>query len=185
MYLSSLPLSLVALLFVMFATLCLVSVFFRVCYVGLVSSMSYGFSMVGFHSASLRLFLFFSCFPWYRCAELVFWNFGPFNSELCGSSLAWTLCMYLFSLWGASYFIAGGCASYFIAGGCASGALGMCLPTSWWFWSSSDYSSSDPHFLLFCVGAWSSSFGFGGLLCLRFYLFTFFVFAKTFYGKKR
>ncbi|KAF2609415.1 hypothetical protein F2Q68_00043471 [Brassica cretica] len=30
------------------------------------------FATPGFHSPSLRLFLFFSYFPWCRCAELVF-----------------------------------------------------------------------------------------------------------------
>ncbi|KAF3496204.1 hypothetical protein DY000_02052400 [Brassica cretica] len=31
---------------------------------------------------------FFPCFPWYKCAVLVSWSFGPFYPELCGSSPA-------------------------------------------------------------------------------------------------
>ena len=100
----------------------------------MVSSLSFGFSVVGFHSPPLRLFTFFSCILWCRCAELVFWSFGLFYSEFCGSSLAWTSCMCLFSLWGASYLL---------AGGCDSGAWGMCLLGSWWLWSPDDYSFSD------------------------------------------
>ncbi|KAL0748366.1 hypothetical protein Bca101_030368 [Brassica carinata] len=34
----------------------------------------------------------------YRCAELVSWSFGPFYPELCGFSLAWSCCIFLFSL---------------------------------------------------------------------------------------
>ena len=68
----------------------------------MVSSLSFGFSVVGFRFPTLRLFIFFSCIPWCRCAELVFWSFGFFYSEFCGSSLSWMPCMYLFSLWGAS-----------------------------------------------------------------------------------
>ncbi|KAF2584480.1 hypothetical protein F2Q70_00034795 [Brassica cretica] len=54
--------------------------------------------VVGFHSPTLGLFIFFSCIPWCRCAELLFWSFGFFYSEFCGSSLSWAPCMYLFSL---------------------------------------------------------------------------------------
>ena len=97
----------------------------------MVSSLSSGFSVVGFHSRSLRLFLFFPCFPWYRRTELISWRFGPFYLEFCGSSLAWASC---FSLWGASYLL---------AGGWAFGALGMCLPTSCWLWHFGHYFSSD------------------------------------------
>ncbi|KAG5410452.1 hypothetical protein IGI04_006771, partial [Brassica rapa subsp. trilocularis] len=67
----------------------------------LVSNLSFSFSVVGFDSSSLRLFFFFSCFPWYRCVELVSWSFGVFYSELR--------------------------ASYLLAGGCA---LGKCFPGS-------------------------------------------------------
>lgn len=45
----------------------------------------------------LRLFIFFSCILWCRCVELVFWSFGFFYSKFHGSSLAWALCMCLFS----------------------------------------------------------------------------------------
>ena len=106
----------------------------------MVSSLSFGFSVVGFHSPPLRLFTFFSCILWCRCAELVFWSFGLFYSEFCGSSLAWAPCMCLFSLWGASYFL---------AGGCVSGALDMRLFVLWWFFSSDDYSFSGPLFWVF------------------------------------
>ncbi|KAF3511924.1 hypothetical protein F2Q69_00010155 [Brassica cretica] len=37
----------------------------------LVLSLVFDFSVVVFHSPSLKLFLFFPCFPWYKCAELV------------------------------------------------------------------------------------------------------------------
>ena len=103
----------------------------------LVSNLSFGLSVVGFHFLSLRLFFFFSCFPWYRCVELVSWSCGLFYSELCGSSLAWVPCIWLFCLRGASYLLTGGC------------ALGMCFPASWWFWCSVDYSSSDLFFFSF------------------------------------
>ena len=149
----------------------------------MVSSLSFGFSVVGFHSPPLRLFTFFSCILWCRCAELVFWSFGLFYSEFCGSSLAWAPCMCLFSLWGASYFL---------AGGCVSGALDMRLFVLWWLFSSDDYSFSGPLFWVFwffCTGAWSRSFVFRRLLYLIFYLFTFFwnllVLVKTSYGKMR
>ena len=97
----------------------------------MVSSLSSGFSVDGFLSHSLRLFLFFPCFLWYRCMKLVSWSFGPFYRKFCGSSLAWASC---FSLWGASYLL---------AGGLTLGALGMCLPTSCWLWRSGYYFSSD------------------------------------------
>ena len=146
----------------------------------MVSSLSFGFSVVGFNSPPIRLLIFFSCIPWCWCAELVFWSFGFFYLEFCGLSLAWAPCMCLFSLWGASYLL---------AGGCVSGALDMrfffvvtlffrCLFFLW------------PAFLdFFCAGAWSRSFVFRGLLYLIFYLFTFFwnllVLVKTSYGKMR
>ena len=98
--------------------------------------LEWDFSVVGFHSPSLMLLFFFSCFLWYRCVELVFWCFGLFYSELCGSSLAWAPCMWLFCLWGDSYLLAGGC------------ALCMCFPASWWLWSG-DYSFS---ILFWCFG---------------------------------
>ena len=94
-----------------------------------VSNLSSDFSVVGFHSPSLMLLFFFSCFLWYMCVELVFWCFGLFYSEFCGSSLAWAPCMWLFCLWGDSYLLAGGC------------ALFMCFPASWWLWSG-EYSFS-------------------------------------------
>ena len=108
----------------------------------MVSSLSFGFSVVGFHSHPLRLFIFFSCIPWCRCAELLFWSFGFFYSEFCGSSLSWAPCMYLFSLWGASYLL---------TGACASGALDMHLFVLWWFCYSDDYSFSDPFFWFFAL----------------------------------
>lgn len=107
----------------------------------MISSLSSGFSVVGFHSRSLRLFLFFPCLSWYRRTELISWRFGPFYLEFCCSSLAWTSC---FSLWGASYLL---------AGGWAFGALGMCLPTSCWLWHFGHYFSSD---LLFGSLRWYS-----------------------------
>ena len=110
----------------------------------LVSNLSYGFSVVGFHSPSLMLLFFFPCFPWYGCVDLVSWSFGLFYSELCGSSLAWAPYMELFCLWGASYLLVGGCAL-----GMCFPALGMCFPASWWLWSSGDYSSSDMFFWCF------------------------------------
>ena len=106
----------------------------------MVSSLSIGFSVVGFHSLSLGLFIFFSCIHWCRSAEFLFWSFGFFYSEFCGSSLAWAPCMCLFSLWGASYIL---------AGGCAFGTLDMCLFVSWWLCSSDDYSFSNPFFGFF------------------------------------
>ena len=122
------------------------------------SSLSFSFSVVGFHSLPLRLFIFFSCISWCRCDELVFWSFGFFYSEFCGSSLAWTLCMCLFSLWSVPYLL---------AGGCASGALDMRLFVSWWLCSSDNYYFSDPLFWLFalvldhdplCSGDWFVSY---------------------------
>ena len=89
-------------------SLCMLSTLIRLF---MVSSLSFGFSVIGFHSPPLRLFIFFSCIPWYRCAELVFWSFGFFYSKFCCSSLAWAPCMCLFSLWGASYLLSGGCVS--------------------------------------------------------------------------
>ena len=146
----------------------------------MVSNLSFSFSVVGFHSPPLKLFIFFSCIPWCRCAELIFWSFGFVYSEFCGSSLAWTPCMCLFSLWGAHYLL---------AGGCASGVLDMRLFVSWWLCSSDDYSFSDPLFLVVCAGAWSRSFMFRRLFCLIFYLFIFLwhllILAKTFYSKMR
>ena len=97
----------------------------------LVSSLFYDFTVVGFYYSFLTLFLFFSCFLWYRCAELVFWSFFLFYRELCVSSLEWAPCLFLFSLWGVSYLF---------ASGCASSTLGKYLPPSWWLWPS-DYSS--------------------------------------------
>ncbi|KAF3604416.1 hypothetical protein F2Q69_00037585 [Brassica cretica] len=44
-----------------------------------------------------RLFLFFPCSTWYKCAELVSWSFGHFYPELYDSSLAWTPCLCFFS----------------------------------------------------------------------------------------
>ena len=85
LHLPSLLASIVALPFAMFATSSLDSVFLLICYVlwKVVSclKLELQFLVVGFHSPSLRLFLFFSRFPWYRCAELIFRRFGPFNSE--------------------------------------------------------------------------------------------------------
>ena len=106
----------------------------------MISSLSFGFSVVGFHSLPLRLFIFFSRILWCRCAELVFWSFDFFYSEFCGSSMAWAPCMCLFSLWGASYFL---------AGGCAFGVLDMRLFVSWRLYSSDDYSFSGPLFWFF------------------------------------
>ncbi|KAG5388478.1 hypothetical protein IGI04_030019 [Brassica rapa subsp. trilocularis] len=96
------------------------SPFHHVCHsrLFLVSNLSSGFSVVGFHSPSLMLRFFFPCFPWYICVELVSWSFDLFYSELCVSSLAWAPCMWLFCLCGDSYLLAGGC------------ALGMCFPAS-------------------------------------------------------
>ena len=106
----------------------------------LVSNLSSCFSVVGFHSPSFRLFLFFSCFPWYLCgvnlSEL--WSL---QFKVCGSLLECAPCMCLFSLWSASYLL---------AGGCASGALGMCLPVLWWpLFSGDDFSG--PLFWLFAL----------------------------------
>ena len=125
-------------------------------------------------------YIFFSCIPWCRCVELLFCSFGFFYSEFCGASLLLAPCMYLFSLWGASYLL---------AGGCASGALDMRLFVLWWFCSSDDYSFSNPFFLFFlrwCLIA---------ILCVlkialsHIYVFTFLwhmlVLAKTFYDKMR
>ncbi|KAH0859206.1 hypothetical protein HID58_087467, partial [Brassica napus] len=55
LHFSSTVVSLVAFHFAMFATPGLF----------LVSNLSFGFYVVGFHSPSLRLFFFFSCLPWY------------------------------------------------------------------------------------------------------------------------
>ena len=55
----------------------------------MVSSLSSDFSVVGFHSSPLMLFIFFSCVSLCRCAELVFRSFGFFYSDLCDSLLAW------------------------------------------------------------------------------------------------
>ncbi|KAH0886126.1 hypothetical protein HID58_062222, partial [Brassica napus] len=41
----------------------------------MVSSLSFSFSVVGFHSPPLRLFIFFSCIHWCRFAE-VLWFFA-------------------------------------------------------------------------------------------------------------
>ena len=146
----------------------------------MVSSLSFGFSVVGFNSPPIRLLIFFSCIPWCWCAELVFWSFGFFYLEFCGLSLAWAPCMCLFSLWGASYLL---------AGGCASGALDMCPFISWCFVLVMIILFLTRFFGFFCAGAWSQSFVFRRLFCLIFYLFTFFwhliVLAKTFYGKMR
>ena len=106
----------------------------------IVSSLSFGFSVVGFHSPTIMLFIFFSCFHWCRCAELVFCSFSFFYSEFCGSLLSWASCMYLFSLWGASYLL---------AGSCAASALDMRLFVLWWLCSSDDYSFSGPLFWFF------------------------------------
>ena len=74
----------------------------------LVSNLSSDFSVVGFHSPSLMLLFFFSCFLWYKFVELVSWCFGLFYSELFGSSLVWgslyvvvlsVRCFILFSWW--------------------------------------------------------------------------------------
>ena len=128
--------------FAIFATPGLDSIFFlcMLCMLGrlfMVSSLRFGFSVVGFYSPSLRLFILFSCIPLCKCAELVFWSFGFFYLEFCSSSLAWALTMFLFSLWGASYLL---------AGGCVSGALDMRPFVSWWLCSSDDYFFSDPLF---------------------------------------
>ena len=56
----------------------------------MVSSLSSDFSVVGFHSSPLMLFIFFSCVSLCRCAELVFQSFGFFYSDLCDALLAWT-----------------------------------------------------------------------------------------------
>ena len=120
---SSLLASLVALPFAMFATPGLDNLFPPCMLFGsgrlfLVSSLGSGLSVIDFHSLSLMLFLFFPCFTWYRCAELVSWSFGILYPELCGFSLAWAPCLWFFSLWGVSHFL-----TY----SCASGALSMCL----------------------------------------------------------
>ena len=108
----------------------------------MVSSLSFGFSVVGFHSSPLRLFIFFSCILWCRCVKLVFWSFGFFYSKFCGSLLASAPCMCLFSLWGASYLL---------ADGCVASALDMRLFVSWWLCSSDDSCFSDPLFWFFFV----------------------------------
>ena len=146
----------------------------------MVSSLSFGFSMVGFHSPPLRLFTFFSYIFWCRCAELVFWSFGFFYSEFCCSSLAWAPCMCLFGLW---------CASYLLAGGCASGALDMHLFISWWLFSSDDYSFSDPFFKFFALVLDRDLLCFGDSFVSYFIFLPFFWhvldLTKTFNGKKR
>ena len=130
----------------------------------MVSRLSFGFLVVGFHFFPLRLSIFFSCIHWCRCVELVFWSFGFFYSEFRGSSLAWALCMCLFNLRGASYLL---------AGGCVSGALDMRLFVSLWLYFSHDYSFPDPFFWFFALVlnrdplCWE-------LFCLIFYLFVFF-----------
>lgn len=106
--------------------------------------------------------VFFSCFPWYKSAELVSWNFGPFYRELCGSPLAWEPCICLFSLWDVSYLLVG---DY------AFDALVMCFHMlhgdfvfQWLFflWQA---------LFVISVGVWLRSFVFRGLLCLVFLLF--------------
>ena len=99
----------------------------------LVSSLFYDFTVVGFYYCFLTLFLFFSCFLWYRCAELISWSFDLFYPELCVSSLSWAPCLFLFSLWGIFYLF---------ASSCASSTLYMYLPAFWWLWPSDYYSPS-------------------------------------------
>ena len=138
----------------------------------MVSSLSFGFSVVGFHSPPLRLFIFFSCIHWCRFAELIFWSFGFFYSEFCGSSLAWALCMCLFSLWGAPYLL---------AGGCASGVLDMRLFVSWWLCSSDDYSFSDPLFWLFALVLDPDPLCSGDCFVSYFIFFSFYLFVTSAY----
>ena len=121
--------------------LCVCFVHLEGCFI--VSSLSFGFSVVGFHSPPLRFYIFFSCISWCRCAEWVFWSFGFFYLEFCGSSLAWAPCMCLFSLWGVFYLL---------AGGRASGVLDMRLFFSWWLCSFDDYYISDSFFWFFAPG---------------------------------
>ncbi|KAH0889756.1 LOW QUALITY PROTEIN: hypothetical protein HID58_052185, partial [Brassica napus] len=74
------------------------SSFRRICYSRLfmVSSLSFGFSVVVFHS------------PQSGCLYSSRAFLGVGVRKFCGSSLAWAHCMCLFS---ASYLLAGGCAS--------------------------------------------------------------------------
>ena len=130
----------------------------------MVSSLTFGFLVVGFHSSPLMLFIFFSCIPWCRCVELVFWSFGFFYSKFFGSSLAWALCICLFSLRGASYLL---------ADGCVSSALDIRPFVSLWLYFSEDYSFSDPFFWFFALVLDLRSFVLGIALShiLSFYLF--------------
>ena len=131
----------------------------------MVSNLSFVFSVVGFYSPTLKLFIFFSCIPWCRCAGLLFWSFGFFNSEFCGSSLSWAPCMYLFSLWGASYIL---------IGGCASGALDMRLFVLWWFFFPMIIPSLTRFFgfLLWCLIAILCVLGIALSHILSFYFFS-------------
>ena len=143
----------------------------------IVSSLSYDFSVVGFNSPFLRLFLFFPCFSWYRCAELITRSFGLFYPELCGSLMAWAHCLCLFSLLGGSYFL---------AGGCDSDALDMC------FLIRGDFDISVIilpltrflGFLCWCLIALFCAWGISLFQILSFYLlWPLFVLVKTLYGK--
>ena len=131
----------------------------------MVSNLSFVFSVVGFYSPTLKLFIFFSCIPWCMCAELLFWSFGFFYSEFCGSSLSWAPCMYLFSLWGAFYLL---------TGGCASGALDMRLFVLWWFFFPMIIPSLTRFFgfLLWCLIAILCVLGIALSHILSFYFFS-------------
>ena len=144
----------------------------------LVLSLGFCLSLLTFHSPSLSLFLLFPSFPWYRCAKLISWSFGPFYPKICGSLMACATCLCLFSLWGIFYLL---------AGGCAFGELGMCLAASWWLWHSGDYSSSE-YFLGSFVGAWSRSFVFGDCFVSNFIFLPFYnlcLLWPRYYGKVR
>ena len=80
-------------------------------------------------SPLLSLFFFFFCVFWCRCVKLVFWSFGFFASI--------DALYMLVNLWGAFYFL---------DGGCPSNTLCTCLLVSWWLYSSNDYSFSNSFF---------------------------------------
>ena len=108
----------------------------------MVSSLSFGFSVVGFHSLPLMFFyLFLMHHLVYVCGVSllrlwfllfrVLWFFASMSA------------LYVFfSLWGTSYLL---------LGGCASGYLDMRLFASLWLCSSDDYSFSGPLFLFFAL----------------------------------
>ena len=129
----------------------------------LVWSLIFGFSVLTSHSPFLRLFLFISYFPWYRCAELVSWILVFSIQSFVFFLLAGATCLCLFSLWGVSYLL---------AGGCSFGDLSMCLSASWWL-RPSVIILPLTCFLGSFVGVWSQSFVFGDCFVSDFIFLTF------------